>query len=186
LVPGVEKMPFPKLFGFLENLVIDLGGTSGSLGVDSTQHAFTLYFNNDSCKIGAPVCYESIYGELFGGFVRDGAQLMSIITNDDWWGNTPGHKQHFLMSKLRAVESRRTILRAANTGISAIIDERGDVLQQTKYKTRVALKQTVYLNDEITFYVKHGDYIARFALLLSAFAFLACLFWALRARTAGP
>ena len=172
LVPGVEKMPFPKLFGFLEDLVIDLGGTSGSLGSDSIQHTFTLYFNDDSCKVGAPICYESIYGELFGGFVRNGAQLMCVITNDDWWGNTSGHKQHFLMSKLRAVESRRTILRSANTGISAIINERGDVLQQTKFKTRTALRQTVYLNDEITFYVKHGDYIARFALLLSALAFL--------------
>ncbi|MDR1345224.1 MAG: apolipoprotein N-acyltransferase, partial [Bacteroidales bacterium] len=172
LVPGVEKMPFPKLFGFLESLVIDLGGTSGSLGQDSAQHAFTLYFNNDSCKVGVPICYESIYGELFGGFVRHGAQLMCVITNDDWWGNTPGHRQHFLMSKLRAIECRRTVLRSANTGISAIINERGDVLQQTEYKTRIALEQTVYLNAQITFYAAHGDYIARFALCLAVLSFL--------------
>jgi len=172
LVPGVEKMPFPRLFGFLENVIIDLGGTTGSLGIDTMQRAFTLHFNHDSCKIGVPICYESIYGELFSRFVRNGAQLMCIITNDDWWGNTPGHVQHFLMSKLRAVESRRAILRSANTGISAVINERGDVLQQTQFKTRTALKQQVYPNDKITFYVKHGDYIARFALMVSAIAFL--------------
>ncbi|MEG2071290.1 MAG: apolipoprotein N-acyltransferase, partial [Bacteroidales bacterium] len=144
LVPGVEKMPFPKVFGFLENLVIDLGGPSGSLGVDTTQRAFHTTILNGTCKVGAPICYESVYGELFAGFVKDGAQLMTVITNDAWWGNTPGYKQHFLFSKLRAIETRRTILRAANTGISGVIDECGDVVQKSHYNERTVIKQTVY------------------------------------------
>ncbi len=167
LVPGVEKMPYPKLFGFLEKFVIDLGGTSGSLGIDTTQRAFPTTIQGGKIKIGAPICYESIYGELFAQFVKDGAQIMSVITNDGWWKNTPGHKQHFAMSKLRAVETRRTILRAANTGISAFIDEKGDVHQETKYNERIAIKQVVYPNEAITFYVKHGDYLAHIANVLS-------------------
>ena len=165
LVPGVEKMPYPQVFGFLEKLAIDLGGTSGSLGKDTEQRTFPL--QSVPFRIGTAICYESAYGEHFGQFVKNGAQLMSVITNDGWWGNSPGHKQHFMMSKLRAVETRRTILRAANTGISAIIDERGDAHQQTKYDTRLALRDNVVPNDTITFYVKHGDYLVRLCVALT-------------------
>lgn len=166
LVPGVEKMPYPKIFGFLEQLAIDLGGTSGSLGCDSVQRCFQLC-DCGGVKVGVPICYESAYGEHFGKFVQNGAQVMAVITNDAWWKDTPGHTQHFQFSKLRAVESRRSIMRAANTGTSAFIDERGDTHQETKYETRTAISQKVYLNDDITFYTRHGDYIARFFALLS-------------------
>lgn len=169
LVPGVEKMPFPKIFGFLENFVIDLGGPSGSLGTDSVQRAFAMV---GGVKVGVPICYESVYGELFSGFVRDGAQVMAVITNDAWWGNTPGHRQHLLFSRLRAVETRRPILRAANTGISAVIDERGDIVQRTRYDERAVLQAHVSPNSTLTFYVQHGDYLGRIALFLAAAALL--------------
>lgn len=175
LVPGVEKMPFPKLFFFLEDLVIDLGGPRTSLSPDTAQHAFQTTINNGTVKVGTVICYESAYGEIFSGFVKDGAQLMAVITNDAWWGDTPGYKQHFLFSRLRAVESRRTILRSSNPGISAFIDESGDVHQATKYDTRLAIKQTVYPNDYITFYTRHGDYLARIAVVFAAI----CLLWSL-------
>ena len=165
LVPGVEKMPYPQVFGFLEKLAIDLGGTSGSLGKDTEQRTFPL--QSVPFRIGTAICYESAYGEHFGQFVKNGAQMMSVITNDGWWGNTPGHQQHFMMSKMRAVETRRTILRSANTGISAIIDERGDAHQQTKYDTRLALRDNVAPNDTLTFYVRHGDYLARLCVALT-------------------
>ena len=160
LVPGVEKMPYPKVFGFLEEMAIDLGGTSGSLGADSEQRAFLL--PDCQVRIGVPVCYESAYGEHFGKFVRNGAEVMAVITNDAWWGETPGHTQHFLLSKLRAVETRRSIMRAANTGTSAFIDERGTAHQTTQYGVRTAIRQNVFLNDKLTFYTRHGDYLARF------------------------
>jgi apolipoprotein N-acyltransferase len=164
LVPGVEKMPYPVIFGFLENLAIDLGGTSGSLGADTIQRAFSSTINQGVVKIGAPICYESIFGELFSKFVRNGAQLMCVITNDAWWGNTPGYKQHFEMSRLRAIETRRYVLRAANTGISAFIDPLGTPHQKTQYEERTAISQTVYPNEKITFYTKYGDYLARIML----------------------
>lgn len=165
LVPGVEKMPYPQIFGFLEEKAIDLGGTSGSLGADSVQRTFLLPDCN--VRIGVPVCYESAYGEHFGEFVRNGAEVMAVITNDAWWGETPGHTQHFLLSKLRAVETRRSIMRAANTGTSAFIDERGTAHQTTEYGVRTAIRQNVFLNDQLTFYTRHGDYLARFFTFLA-------------------
>ena len=175
LVPGVEKMPFPKLFWFLEDLVINLGGPRTSLSPDTAQHAFYTTINDGTVKVGTVICYESAYGEIFSDFVKDGAQLMAVITNDAWWGDTPGYKQHFLFSRLRAIESRRTVLRSSNPGISAFIDESGDVHQATKYNTRLAIKQNVYPNDYITFYTRHGDYLARIAVVLASI----CLLWTL-------
>ena len=88
LVPGVEKMPYPQIFGFLEKAAIDLGGTSGSLGRDSVQRVFEM--EGSRVKVGVPICYESAYGEHFGEFVRNGAQLMAVITNDACGAILPG------------------------------------------------------------------------------------------------
>lgn len=164
LVPGVELMPFPKIFGFLENFILRFGGANCSLGKDTLQRVFSMPLLNGSCNIGVPICYESVYGELFSHFVVNGASLMAVITNDAWWDDTPGHRQHFLYAKLRAIETRRTILRSANTGFSGIINERGDVLQKTAYNERTAIHALVYPNDKLTFYTLNGDYIARIAL----------------------
>jgi len=173
LVPGVEKMPYPKIFGFLEKLAVDLGGTNGSLGTDTEQRVFHAKTQQDIVKIGVPICYESIFGELFSTFVKNGAQLMCVITNDAWWGNTSGYKQHFEMSRLRAIETRRYILRAANTGISGVIDPLGNSFQKTEYETQTAINQIVYCNNEISFYTKYGDYLAKIMLGLTALLFCA-------------
>jgi len=177
LVPGVEKMPYPKIFGFLEKLAIDLGGASGSLGADSEQRVFHATSEQGIIKLGVPICYESIFGELFSKFVKNGAQVVSVITNDAWWGNTPGYKQHFEMSRLRAIETRRYILRAANTGISAFIDPLGNAHQKTQYEIRTAIVQTVYPNDKMTFYTKYGDYLARIMIGIAVLVLFFCLFF---------
>jgi apolipoprotein N-acyltransferase len=121
------------------------------------------------------ICYESVFGEFFARFVRNGARVMFIITNDGWWGNTPGHRQHFDFASLRAIETRRSIARSANTGISAFINQRGDDLDATGYWVPAAIKGSINANREITFYVRHGDYLARMSSVLSivllAFAF---------------
>ena len=172
LVPGVEKMPFPKLFGFLGDAIIKLGGSNTSLGVDTIQRTFAIQSKGAELRVGAAICYESIYGELFGKFVQNGANLMTVITNDSWWDDSQGHKQHFEMARLRAVETRRYIVRAANGGFSGIIDPCGNVLQKTNYNERTAIKATVYAQEGETFYVRHGDYIARISVLLSLVGFL--------------
>lgn len=172
LVPGVEKMPFPKLLGFLGDVLIKLGGSNTSLGNDTIQRTFAIQNKGEELRVGTAICYESIYGELFGKFVQNGAKLMTVITNDSWWDDSQGHKQHFEMSRLRAVETRRYIVRAANGGFSGIIDPCGNVLKKTGYNERTAIKATVYAQEGETFYVQHGDYIARISLLVSLAGFL--------------
>ena len=164
LVPGVEKLPFPSIFKFLDKLAIDLGGTTGSLGTQEERSVFSAFGLN-----AAPViCYESIYGEYVGDYVNNGANFIAIITNDGWWGDTPGYKQHLKYGALRAIETRRWIARSANTGISCFIDPTGKILQETGWWVPAAIKGKIQMRNEITFYTRYGDYIARIAMLLSA------------------
>lgn len=160
LVVGVEKMPFPALFKPLESFAIDLGGTSGSLGVQAERSCLV----SQSTSVAPVICYESIYGEYVTGYVKNGADLIFIITNDGWWENSPGHRQHLAYGRLRAIETRRSIARSANTGISCFINQKGDIQQQTKWWEPVVITQTINRNSEITFYTKSGDYIARSAI----------------------
>ena len=165
LTPGVEMMPYPKLFKFTEKYAIDLGGTVGTLATDPERTPFVAA---NGLKIAPCICYESVYGDFVAGFVRNGANAIFVITNDGWWGNTAGHRQHFLFSVLRAIETRRSVARSANTGISAFINQRGDVAQATTYWEPAVIKQNINTNDKLTFYVRYGDYIARISLLVAA------------------
>lgn len=165
LVIGVEKIPYPKLLKPLEKFAINLGGTTGSLGTQKERTVFRSF--PDDIGIAAIICYESIYGEFVTKFIRNGAQVIFLITNDGWWQDTPGYKQHLSFSRLRAIETRRYIARSANTGISAIINQRGDIVVSTKWWVRTVIKGNVKLNNKITFYVSFGDYIGRIALFFS-------------------
>jgi len=159
LVPGAEILPYIRVFGFLSDLMTDLGGISGSHG---RQDYPTSFINDVSgIKVGVPVCYESVFGEHCCGFVEDGAQIIFVITNDGWWHDTPGYRQHCSFSRLRAVETRRSIARSANTGISCIINQRGDIIEQLRWWQRGGISATVNANDKLTFYTKYGDYLAR-------------------------
>jgi apolipoprotein N-acyltransferase len=170
LVPGVEKMPYPSFFKFLEPLAIDMGGITGSLG--QSPEAMVQTALNDQVKLAPLICYESIYGEYVTEFTRKGANVLAIITNDGWWGNTPGYKQHLHYARLRAIENRRYIARSANTGISALINARGDIVKRTKWWEEDVINADVKLLQSSTIYSRLGDYIGRFALFLGIFFFL--------------
>ncbi len=180
LTPGVEKMPFKKLFKPIEKYAIDLGGTIGSLGIDAERKAFNTTLKD--IKVSPVICYESIYGEFVSEFVRNGANVLFIITNDGWWGNTAGHKQHFSFATLRAIETRRDIARSANTGISGFINQRGDVLMKTKYWEPDALRHQMNANNVLTFYVKYGDYIGRFCYYSGLMLLLSTILFAISKR----
>ncbi|MBE9467409.1 MAG: apolipoprotein N-acyltransferase [Bacteroidetes bacterium] len=165
LVVGVEKMPFPKLFGFLESFAIDMGGIVGSLGTQKDRSVFTS--PSDGTRIAPVICYESIYGEYVTKYIKNGANFIFIITNDGWWGNTAGYKIHLSLSRLRAIETRRSVARSANTGISCFVNQRGDLIKSTSWWKKDVIKSTLNANDEITFYVKHGDFIGRIAAVIS-------------------
>ncbi len=170
LVPGVEIMPYPQVFGFISETILNLGGTSGGFG---QQEERTVFYSSEEAGIAPSICYESIYGDFMAQYVRNGASYIFIITNDAWWGDSPGHRQHFHYASLRAIETRRSIARCANTGISGFFNQRGDVLQRTNYWEPAVIKGEIRANEELTFYARYGDYLSRTAVWLAAFVFLA-------------
>jgi apolipoprotein N-acyltransferase len=157
LVPGVEQTPFSSSLSFLKPAFEAFGGSAGSYG---KQDRPSVFYSQNGIGAAPVICYESIWGEYVADYVLQGAQFIAVITNDAWWGNTPGKDQHLLYAKLRAIEARRWVARSANTGISAFINQRGDVVQRSGWWVSTALKADINLNDEQTFYVKHQDYIA--------------------------
>ncbi len=171
LVPGVESMPYPAVFSILSKVMINIGGVSTGLARQKEREVF--YQNK--LKIAPVICYESIYGEFVGEYVKKGANMLCIITNDGWWGNTSGYKQHFAHTSLRAIETRKYVARSANTGISGFVDARGDVLFASNYDDRKAFKGTVYLNDIQTTYTKYGDYLGRLCAFLGAFLLISVI-----------
>lgn len=168
LVPGVEMFPYiTALKPLLGNVMIDLGGTTASLGMDKTRKVFSNPFNKG--KMAPIICYESIYGDYITKYVRNGANFLAIMTNDSWWGFTQGHKQLMAYARLRAIENRREVARSANSGISAHINARGDVLADTIYGDKTALPATIKLYDGLTFYSRTGDLLSRICIFALGF-----------------
>jgi len=158
LVPGVERMPYPALLKPLEGLAIQLGGTFGSLGMQSERSLLTDV--KTGIKIAPVVCYESVYADFVSEYIRKGANLIVIITNDGWWENTSGHIQHLNYARLRAIENRRQIVRCANTGTSCFIDAFGNTSQETAWWETAVIEQQVYKNNSLTFFSRFGDLIS--------------------------
>jgi apolipoprotein N-acyltransferase len=176
LVPGVERMPFPALLKPLESLAINMGGTMGSLGTQSTRGVFE---NKRVGAIVAPVvCYESIFADYETEYVRMGANLIFIITNDGWWDNTPGFVQHLNYARLRAIENRRQIARCANTGISCFIDEFGNLEKETEWWKEASIEKNMRINNDLVFFSRFGDLLSYASLTCAALFFL----WALWLR----
>ena len=167
LTPAVEIMPLVDKIGFLEKWAIDLGGIVGTLGTDAEPEVFQSVAAGDTVTYAVVICYESIFGDYVTGFCRRGAELLFISTNDGWWGNTPGHRQHAEYARLRAIENRREIARSANTGISGFISQRGDVLQRTAYWEPAVIKHDMKTNRRLTFYSRYGDVLGRMFLPVS-------------------
>lgn len=160
LVPGVETLPF--WLSFLGTWFEDFGGMSGTLGVQKERAVFTdiqHYY-----KAAPIICYESIYGSYVTEYVRKGANVLTIITNDGWWGDTYGYKQHLLYGRLRAIETRRWVARSANTGVSCFIDPAGNIINPQAWNRVTAIKTNVPTCAIQTFYVRYGDILSLFAI----------------------
>jgi len=161
LVPYGEYVPLKQLFPFIDKMVVGIGDfTSG-------REVKNLSFPGGS--FGTLICYEIIFPDLVRRFVKEGAAFLVNITNDAWFGRTAAPYQHLSMVVLRAVENRRFVARAANTGISAIIDASGSIVQQSKLFTPASLAGIILLEKELTFYSRFGDIFAAVCLLLSFF-----------------
>ena len=182
LVPGVEFLPYVGVLGPIDDKY--LGGVSGrNVG---QKEVSLLHWTPDGADIpvGCAVCYESVYGEYCTRYVLKGARLLSVITNDAWWGDTPGYGQHLNYSRLRAIETRRDIARCANTGVSALIDARGHIVDRTPWWEPAVLKGTLNLYDRKTFFVRYGDITGRLSVFVFALLLLAALVQGLKSRQA--
>lgn len=175
LVVGVEMTPYPGFFCKVDDL---LGGVMGRcIGQDEVS-TLDLVARDSTGRIttkipiGCAICYESVYPEHCAEYANAGAEVLAIITNDAWWGDTPGYRQHLSYASLRAIETRRDIVRSANTGISAIINQRGDILSQTHWWEKETLSGTVNLNSSKTFFATQGDIVGRLSVFLSALLLL--------------
>jgi apolipoprotein N-acyltransferase len=164
LVPGVETLP--SFLGFLDKWFEQFGGTTG--GYARQDERTVLLARDNHYKIAPAICYESIYGEFMTEYVRNGANLIAIITNDGWWSETPGYKQHMNYARLRAIETRRWIVRSANTGISCFIDPLGKVEDPQPWDKAVAIKRSIPVNNNLrTFYAMNGDIISKIAVAIT-------------------
>lgn len=175
LVVAVEKTPYPGLFCKIDDM---LGGVMGRcIGQDEISLLNVQYTSEgkgvQKIPVGCAVCYESVYGEYYTDYVKKGAKAMTIITNDAWWGDTPGYRQHLSYATLRAIETRRAIARCANTGISAIISPSGKILKETEWWEPATLKASIPLTSELTFFTIYGDITGRVCTFLFLLLMLA-------------
>ncbi len=159
LVPFGEYVPFRSLLFFASPLVETI--------MDFSPGASPVTLKVGSHRISTAICYEIIYPGLTRSFVRRGSQLLTTITNDAWYGRSAAPYQHFQQATMRAIEQGRYLVRAANTGISGVVDPYGRVL------TRSALFETAVITEEVrllsgfTFYGRIGDLVAYLCLTLS-------------------
>ena len=163
LVPGAEFVHYLYNVRLPSTFTAGQGSRLGSLGM---QKEPTVFFNTANVGVAPVICYESVYGDYLTEFVRKGASFLFAITVDGW-NNTPGYQQHFHYTRLRAIESRRSIVRSAYNGISGFVNQRGDVLKATQYEEQAAIKHTLQANTALTFYVRYSDYIPMAAICLS-------------------
>jgi apolipoprotein N-acyltransferase len=165
LVPGIE-MQFANGPGRLISRILPyLGGTRWGYGMQNDRTC--LNHSRLRQKIAPIICYESVFGSFVTGYVNNGAQALFIITNDGWWKNTNGYKQHLYYASLRAIETRRPVARAANTGISCFIDIRGLRTSESEWWTRGTLKGEIIPETRLTAYVKYGDILLKISAIVS-------------------
>jgi apolipoprotein N-acyltransferase len=183
LVPGSETIPFKRWFPFLRKL--DVGGGDYFPGKNTVifdfkikqiygirkdeQYESMISNENDSLniKLSTTICYESVFPNVVRKFVMNGANLLSVITNDGWFGSTSGPYQHARYAIYRAVENRVSIIRCANTGISGFIDLTGRFRNQTRLNSTASVAGTIPVGREITFYTRHGDWLGQLCLIIS-------------------
>lgn len=170
LVPYGEYVPLRQLFPFISKLVVGVGDFTSGKGF----YPLTM----DNHRLGVLICYEGIFPEASRYYRNAGADLLVNITNDAWFGMTSAPYQHLSMTIFRAIENRLYIVRAANTGISAIIDPIGKITARTNLFEKTSLKETVNFTHDRTFYMLYGDIFVYICLL----SIVVCIFISIRRK----
>jgi apolipoprotein N-acyltransferase len=174
LVPFSERVPYSRYLPFLKSSI------KWGVGIDSwnpgdSLRIFVLNHNKINTKFAALVCFESVFSDYVRLGVRNGAEFLIIITNDGWWGNNAGPVQHEQFAVLRAVENRKWIIRAAQTGISCFIDPLGNIYDTIPYDTEGMAVRKIYANNEQTFYSMHGDLIGLISYWVGILSLISCI-----------
>jgi apolipoprotein N-acyltransferase len=172
LVPFAERVPWSDALSFMNAMYWNFGLGGWAIGEDTTVFHFKTR-DGTQVSFSNLICYESIYPGFTTEFVRRGAQFLTVITNDSWWGNTSGAYQHTQYAVLRAIENRRWVARCANGGISCFIDPYGRMNESTQLYTQSILYGNVVPRDELTFYTNHGDWFAESCLIVSLMVVMA-------------
>ena len=155
LVPFGEKTPYVEHFPFIENLIKWNVGIS-AWNVGKSSKVLEAEINNKTIAIGGIICIESIYPVFVSEFVEKGADFITVVTNDSWYGNSSGPYQHKAISVLRAVENRRSVVRCANGGISCVILPDGTTESATEMFTKNVLVEDVVIKTKKSFYTNHA------------------------------
>jgi apolipoprotein N-acyltransferase len=170
LVPYGEYVPLRTLFPFISSLAAGIGDFATGKGF----YPLTM----DDRKIGVMICYEGILPEAARMYKNAAAELLVNITNDAWFGTTSAPYQHLSMSIFRAVETRLYLVRAANTGISAIVDPTGKILAQTEIFKKDEIHGNIKFIAMSSFYARYGDLLVWACFICLVIFFL----WSLKGR----
>lgn len=163
LVPIEESIPYDKWLGFLR----DLSGSFGGYAFSARKRNEHVFRAADGTKSTPLICYESAFGASTAAYVKQGAQVLFVLLNEGWYRHEQGAKQFLNLSAIRAIETRRSVARSSNDGISAFINQRGEITQQIEAYQPLAIKQTLVLNSKLTLYVYFKDFLAQIATFLA-------------------
>ena len=181
LVPLGEYFPLKKLLFFVSKITEGIGDFSPGEGVMSLKLPASDK-SSASFSLGPLICYEVIFPNLVRQFVKDGSNVLVNLTNDGWYGRTSAPYQHLSAAVFRSVENKVYLLRAANTGISAIINPLGKVESSLGIFERGFITGKIALNNDKTFYSLYGDVFAKAATFLS---FLLIIYVYIKSRKGG-
>jgi apolipoprotein N-acyltransferase len=149
-------VPFKRLFFFAKNLTKEVGTFSPG----TQRNVFNITQGDARARIGVFICYESVFPDEIREFAANGAQVFVNISNDGWFGSSGAARQGLNMARMRAMENRRWMLRATNTGITASIDPDGRIMADIERDKQTTLRAQYDLLSDTTFYTRHGDWFA--------------------------
>lgn len=182
LTPFAERFPYSDKLTFAQSW-LKWGVGISAWGIGRGAYPLEINRNGKKALTGNIICIESIYPDFVADFVRKGAQMLTIITNDAWYDHTVGPRQHYLIAAMRAVETRRYIARVGNTGVTGFITPTGRSSQEAEQYKSTAIAGAVYLLDDISLYVKYGDWLPKLSFVLSLVLIIVCAFFFRKDKT---
>lgn len=170
LVPFGEYIPLKNVLFFMDKLVTGIG--------DYVPGDVYLQAKTNFGNFGTLICYEIIFpGMVRKFYAHERGDFITTITNDAWFGKTSGPYQHFSMAVFRAIENRKPLVRAANTGISGFIDSNGKILSRSSLFERQIIENTITTDSTMTFYTRYGDLFSYLCIVLSVILVINTRFW---------